>query len=61
MFSDKIFELGAMLGLETKDIKNLVLDKTIRDTRSELEELSSPADIYPKGELYGTISINDFK
>ena len=58
---NKIFEVGAMLGLKPKDIKNLLLDKTIQDTRDDLEVPSSPVDIYPKGTEYGTISINDFK
>ncbi len=60
MNSDKIFKLGAMLGLKPKDIRNLVIDRTIQDTRDDLEVPSFPLDIYPKGSFYGTISINDF-
>ncbi len=60
MTSNKIFKLGAMLGLKPKDIRKLVLDKTIKDKKKDIEVPSSPVDAYIKGITYGTISIKDF-
>ncbi|UCD12947.1 MAG: hypothetical protein JSW60_05110 [Thermoplasmatales archaeon] len=60
MIPAKIFEIGAMFGLNDKDIKNLVanVDKTDIPKASA----TSPLDNYKgDGIFYGTISINDFR
>jgi len=61
MIPDKIFEIGAMLGLQREDIQNIVSDKLITDAVDDLEAPSSPVDTYPKGTDYGTVSIKDFQ
>ena len=53
MIPEEIYELGDILGLEHKEIKDFILDK------SNLDVTFSPLDNYKVG-LYGTISINDF-
>ena len=59
MIPHKIYEIGAMLGLEYKDIRDLVLD--ISDEPDKLEVSMSPTDTY-KGVLrYGAVSIKDFQ
>jgi hypothetical protein len=58
MIPEEIYELGNMVGLDRKDIKNLLTD-TSRNTKVPF----SPIETYKNGgpgDLYGTISINDF-
>jgi len=61
MISDKIYEIGGMLGLQDRDIRDLVAKASISDGPDKLET-SSPTDTYKDdGIWYGTISINDFR
>ena len=58
MIPDKIFEIGSMLGLQHRDIKNLTVKK---QTSKPLVKKSSPMETYKSsGGDYGTISINHF-
>jgi len=61
MIPHKIYRMGAMLGLQNRDIRDLVAKASISDGPNKLET-SSPTDTYKDdGIWYGTISINDFK
>ena len=61
MIPHKIYEIGAMLGLEYKDVRDLVSDTSISDKPDKLEVSMSPTDTY-KGVLrYGAVSIKDFQ
>ena len=56
----KIYEIGAMLGIEEKEIRDLTsnLDEPIKSSIST----SNPIDVYKTpGIKYGSISIKDFK
>jgi len=57
MFPEEIYELGDMLGLKPKDIRDLISNK---QTTEIPVKITSPKEIYPKGAEYGTICINDF-
>jgi len=57
MISDKLYELGHMLGLKQKDIQYLILNK--QETEISLNIIPS-MELYKVGTLYGTICINDF-
>ena len=56
MISDKLYELGDMIGLEHKDIRYMISNKQKFKTNVYF---ISPKEIYPKGTMYGTICIND--
>ena len=60
MIPDKVYEIGGMLGLEHKDLRDLVISSSVSDKTNISETPPSPVDVYPKGELYGTVSKNDF-
>ena len=61
MISKNIFEIGDMLGLEHKDIQNLLSDSSIENITNKYATPCSPMDTYKNdGTWYGTISINDF-
>lgn len=57
MTSDKVYEVGYMLGLGHEDIQDIISNKQTIETNVKL---TSPKEIYPKGTMYGTICINDF-
>ena len=59
MIPTKIFEIGAMLGLERKDIRDVTSDTSMSDRPDKIEVSMSPTDTY-KGALYGTVSIKNF-
>jgi len=62
MISNRIYEMGSMLGLEHKDLSVLVAGTSILDEPDKLEVSLSPTDTYKgDGLWYGTISIKDFK
>ena len=58
MIPEKVYEMGAILGLEESDIKDLVPDASASDIQ---DTPLSPANVYKDGSYYGTISIKDFK
>ena len=58
MIPEKVYEIGAMLGLEYKDITDIL---SSRSTYDKTDESYIPANIYKDGIYYGTISIKDFK
>lgn len=63
MISEEIFGVGDLLGLEHKDIQDLILDNSNPDSKGNIDVPLSPVNTYKNsgpGELYGTISINDF-
>jgi len=60
MISDKIYEMGALLGLENEDIYDVITNKSASDKTNILQILLSPVNAYKDGSLYGTVSINDF-
>lgn len=57
MIPDKI---GDMLRLKDEDIYDVIANKSSFDKMNISETPPSPVDTYPKGSLYGTLSINDF-
>jgi hypothetical protein len=58
---ERIYTIGNMLGLEYKDLQNLIPEKTSSDLTSKIDLPYSPLDAYKmEGGFYGTISINDF-
>lgn len=58
MIPDKLFEIGNMLGLQHRDIKNLMVKK---QTSKTPVKKSSPIETYKSsGGDYGTISIKHF-
>ncbi|UCD13184.1 MAG: hypothetical protein JSW60_06390 [Thermoplasmatales archaeon] len=59
MIPNKIYKIGAMLGLENKDIRDLVTD--ISDEPDKLEVSPSPIDTYKEPCMYGTVSLKDFQ
>lgn len=59
MNPSKIYEIGAMLGIEEKDIRDLT-STLYKPIKSEIST-SNPIDSYKPGLLYGSISIKDFK
>jgi hypothetical protein len=54
---EKIYEMGALLGLKKKEINSFLFDTS----SSKKEKYSSNVNIYKDGSYYGTISIKDFK
>jgi len=60
MIPENIYEIGDILGLEYRDIQDLISDKSSLDSTDNLEIPSSPVDSYKEITLYGTVSINDF-
>jgi len=61
MIPEEIFNIGNMLGLEHKDLQNLIPEKSSPDTRNNVEVSFSPLESYKvDGAYYGTISINHF-
>ena len=58
MISEKVYEIGAMLGLECKDINDIL---SSRSTFYKTDETCTPANIYKDVIYYGTVSIKDFK
>ena len=56
MDSDKIYEIGSMLGLTQNDINKLTIDKV-----NKTDNVYSPVDNYKDCSFYGTVSINHFK
>ena len=57
MPNENLYKLGEKLGLNKKDIDDIVKDGTASDKHASL---SLGANSYDKGELYGSVSINDF-
>ena len=57
MISNKLYELGHMLGLDHEDIRYIISNK--QTTKTNVNS-TSPKEIYPKGATYGTICTNDF-
>ncbi len=53
----KIYGLGIKLGLNKKDINDIMKDTSMRDEQTSFS-LGPPG--YP-GSFYGTVSINDFE
>ena len=58
MTSNRVYELGYMLGLEHDDIQDILYKK---QTTEISMNLTFPKEIYPKGTLYGTIGTSDFQ
>lgn len=56
MISDKVYELGLMLGLDYEDIRKIISNKQTNKTNLHYTQTK---EIYPKGATYGTICIND--
>ena len=61
MISDKIYEIGNMLGLENEDIYDVIANKSASDKMNISKTPPSPVDTYGKIILYGTVSIKDFR
>jgi len=59
MIPTKIFEIGSMLGLNVKDIRDLESNWDKSDIPKA--SVAFPLDNYKDGIFYGTISINDFE
>jgi hypothetical protein len=57
---EEIYELGDMLGLDHKEIQNVLSDNKTLNKSKKTTKPSSPVDNYKCGVDYGTISINDF-
>jgi len=60
MIPENIYEAGGILGLEYREIQDLISDKSSLDPADNLEVPFSPVDSYKVGTMYGTVSINDF-
>ena len=61
MSNYNIYEVGAMLGLKPKDIRNILSRKSMINTKDSQDVPLTPMEIYPKGTLYGTINLKDFQ
>ena len=64
MIPEEIYGVGGLLGLEDKDIQELLLENSNPDSKDYIDLQLSPANTYKNsgpGELYGTLSIKDFK
>jgi hypothetical protein len=53
----RIYEMGNILGLEKREIKDLISNKP---TAEITVAISSSVELYKLGALYGTITISDF-
>ena len=61
MIPEEIFIVGDMLGLEHKDLQDLIPEKSSQIKPNNMNAPSFPLDNYKvEGGYYGTISINDF-
>lgn len=61
MILDKISEIGELLGLEHRDIQNLLSERPIVNITNKTVTPCSPMNTYKQdGTWYGTMSINDF-
>lgn len=58
MVSNQIYRLGGNLGLNKKEINDILSYKNSK--QYNIFKNSSPIDVYKYGSDYGTISIKDF-
>jgi len=59
--SNKIYEVGAMLGLKPKEIQNIISNNSISDISGIKKTPLSTVSEYGKGSLYATLSMKDFQ
>ena len=62
MSSNRIYDIGAMIGLKYNEIQYLLSEKSMSVMMKNPVKPCSPMDTYKNdGSWYGTISIKDFQ